>query len=137
MSTVTFAASSSLCGSRFFADSSLRAIELRLRVGELHLGPLEIALRLAQVGLRLRQVGARLLDLGLEQRRVEPGEDLALPDERVEVGVQLRDVARHLGADLDRRDRLQRAGRADRVDDVAAGDRGGGHRDFGAAFLRR
>ena len=37
----------------------------------------------------------------------------------------------HLAADLDRRDRLQRAGGADRVDDVAAGERRGVDLDLG------
>ena len=41
------------------------------------------------------------------------------------------DDARHLRADVDRLDRLQRAGGADRFDDVAARDRLRHHRRLG------
>ena len=68
----------------------------------------------------MRQVRLRRLDLRLENRGVEPGDDLPLLHDRVEVGVELLDDARHLGADRDGGDRLQRAGGADPVDDVAA-----------------
>ncbi len=98
---------------------------LLLRVDELHFGPLEIALRLGQVRLRLREVGLRLLQLRLEERRIELGDHLVLLDDRVEVGAEPGDVARHLAADLHRRHRLQRAGGADGVNDVAAADRRG------------
>ena len=57
-------------------------------------------------------------------------------DDRVEVGVQLLDDARHLRADLDGLDRFQRAGGADRVDDVASRDRHGGDRRLGPVLLR-
>ena len=68
-----------------------------------------------------------------KQRRIEPRDDLTLLDDRVEVGAEPLDVARHLAADLHRRDRLQRAGRADRVDDVAARDRRGVDLDLRSA----
>ena len=93
----------------------------------------EIALRLGQVRARLIQVRRRLLQLRVEQRRIEPRDDLTLLDDRVEVGAEPRDVARHLAADLHGRHRLQRPGRADRVDDVAARDRRRVDLNLGAA----
>src|SRR4029450_10297494 len=86
-----------------------------------------------EVGARLIQVGARLLQLGVEERRVELRDDLTLLYDRIEVGAEPLDVARHLTADLDRRDGLQRSGGTDGVDDVAASDRRGLHLNFGAA----
>ena len=111
----------------------LRARVLLLRVGELDFGALEVALCLGQVGARLRQVGARLLQLRVEHRRLEPRDDLALLDDRVEVGAEPADVARHLAADHDGRDGLERPGRSHRIDDIAARRRCGVHLQLGAA----
>ena len=75
-----------------------------------------------EVGLGANQVRASLLDLRLEEGRIEARQHLPLAHQRVEIGVQLLDGARHLRADLNRRDGLQRAGRADRFREVAARD---------------
>ena len=50
------------------------------------------------VGLQPLHRRLGLLDLGLEQRRLEPRDHLALPHTRVEVGVQRADRAGHLRA---------------------------------------
>ena len=50
----------------------------------------DLHLRVVEIGRGLRLVGARLLDLGLEQRRVEPGDHLALVHDRVEIGAEPR-----------------------------------------------
>src|SRR5207237_4308001 len=76
-----------------------------------------------------------LLELRLEERRIEPRDNRSLLHDRVEIGAEPGDVPRHLAADLHRRHRLERAGRADRVDDVAARDRRGHDLDVGAAAL--
>ena len=120
-STAILAASRSLCGTRLRAASSFAPRELLLRVGQRDL--VVDSPSLATSACDLTQIGARLLHLRLEERRIEPRDHLALVDDRVEVGAEPRDVARHLAADLHRRDRLQRAGGADRVDDLAAGHR--------------
>src|SRR5262249_61923287 len=94
---------------------------------------LDVTWGFGQVRALLIKVSARLMQLGLEERSVEPRDDLTLLDDRIEVGAEPLDVARHLTADLDRRHGLQRSGGADRVDDVAASDRRGLHLNFGAA----
>ena len=92
-----------------------RASQLRSRVIERHAQPLEI-------GLGANQVCARLLDLRLKEGRIEARQHLALAHERIEVGVELLDGARHLRADLNGRDGLELTGGADRFGDVAARD---------------
>jgi hypothetical protein len=79
-----------------------------------------------------RRWSRSLLQLRVEQRRVEPRDHLALSDDAVEIGAEPLNVARHLAADLDRGDRLQRPGRAHRVDDLAAADRRRVDLDLGA-----
>ena len=59
-----------------------------LRAGELRAGVLETDLEAIEIGLRANQVRARLFDLGLEEGRVQSSEDLALLDQRVEIGIQ-------------------------------------------------
>ena len=81
----------------------------------------------SRVGLGTEEVRAGLLDLRLEQRRVQPRDHLALADDGIEIGEQLLDRARHLGTDLHGRHRLEGAGRADRVHDVAAREGRRGH----------
>ena len=100
----------------------LGARVLLLRVDQLNATPVEVALGLGEVRVRLRQVGPRLLGLGFEQRRVEAREHLTLLHERVEVGAEERDVPGYLAADLHGGHRLERAGRSDGFDDVAARD---------------
>ena len=80
------------------SDVDLRGLELALRdqlparqflrARELRAGVLETDLEAIEIGLRANQVRARLFDLGLEEGRVEPGENLTLLDQRVEVGIQ-------------------------------------------------
>ena len=91
------------------------------------LGPLELLLgvldgraRTLHVGLGRGQVRLHLAQPRLEQGGVEPGDDLALLDRGVEVGVQRLDGARHLRADLHRGHRLQGPRGADHVHHVAA-----------------
>src|SRR5688572_3283641 len=57
--------------------------------------------------LRGVEIGPRLVDLGLDGFRVDPGDELALPDDRVEIGVELLDLTRDLATDLDRDDRVE------------------------------
>ena len=113
-------------------DGDLRGVELALRqqatggqllgsrvllfrVRELHAYPVQIALRLREVRARLVQIGVCLLKLRLEQRRVEPRDDLALLDNRVEVRPEPLNIAGYLTADLNGRHRLQRTGGANCV----------------------
>ena len=56
----------------------------------------------------------------LKQGRIQPRKHLTLAHERIEVGVELLDGARHLRADLHGCDGLKLAGGADRFGDVAA-----------------
>ena len=111
----------------------LRARVLLLRVLQLYFALLQIALRLGQIRLCLRQIGAGLLQLRLEERRIEPRDHLSFAHDRIEVGAEPGDVARHLASHLHGRHRLERAGRADRIDDVTAADRRGLHLDVGCA----
>ncbi len=136
VSTATLAESSSLRGSRFFADSSFARLYLVTASASCTLVRSRSLWALLRLACDLRQVGARLQQLRVEQRGIETGDHLALLHDRIEVGAQLRDVARHLTADLDGGDRLQRPGRADRVDDVAARDGGGVHRDLGGLLAQ-
>jgi hypothetical protein len=61
-----------------------------------------------------------LLHLRLEQRTVEARQYLAALDDRIEVGSERFDGARHLRPHLNAGDCLKSAGRADGVDDGAA-----------------
>ena len=126
-------------------DGDLRGIEIALRQETSRrqfLGPRVFLLRVDErdlvvldVGFRLCEIRARLFDRGLEERRVEAGDHLAFVDDGVEVGAEPRDVAGYLAADLHRRHGLQRARCADGVDDLAARDRRGVHRDVGVLVL--
>jgi hypothetical protein len=91
------------------------AAQLGLRIGDVDGGALG-------VGLQLGNGGLGLVDLCLEERRVEHGDDLPTPHLRVEVGRERPDGAGDLRAHLDRRDRLNGAGRIDAIDDRAAAD---------------
>ena len=134
-STAIFAASSSLAASSCCDASSLCAGVFLLRVRELHARAIELAPRFGQVGACLDEVRLHLLELRIEQRRIEPRDDLALLDDAVEVGAEPLDVAGHLAADLNGCHRLQGSGRADGVDDVAAIDGRGRDLDLGAVTL--
>jgi hypothetical protein len=91
------------------------ALVLLPRVGDRRGAPLRLSLRRHEVGAHLRH--ARF-----ERRGVEPRDDLPALDDRVEIGSQARDRARHLGPDLDRRDSLKQAGGADDLGDVSSVD---------------
>jgi len=78
--------------------------------------------------------GARGIAASLRQRGIEPGDHVALSHDRVVVDVERLDDAGHLAADLHGGDRFERAGGADRVDDVASCQRDGAH---GRHELRR
>ena len=114
-------------GDQFLRRELLGARELRSRVIERHAEALEI-------GFRPDQVGAGLLNLRLDERRIEAREHLAFADQRVEIGIQLLDGAGHLRAHLHCRDRLQRAGRANRLGEVPAGDARRGNRRRHSGF---
>ena len=115
--TVTSAVSRSAWVESFFANSSLTRSQLHLRV--LEADPVAL-----EVGLALHERRLRLLDLGVDRVGVDPQEDLALLDDRVEVDRDLLDDAAHLRADRDRGHRVERAGGADDFGDVAAADTG-------------
>jgi len=75
----------------------------------------------------------RRLDLRLEDRRLQSRDHLTLLHDRVEVGVHLVHDSRHLSADLDGDDGLQRTGRANLIDHVPAGQLQRRHLRFTAA----
>ena len=92
---------------------------LQVRAGLLHHG-----LLVEHLGARGVDLGLGLIDLGLEDVRVDASDDLPLLHLRVEVGVELPDVPRHLRADLHRDHGVERAGSRDGGDEGAAGDGG-------------
>jgi hypothetical protein len=92
-----------------------RAVELRLRL------PL-VDLRAQARGLTRLQRRLGLGHVGPEPRRVDLGYHLPFLDLAVEVGAQLRDRARHLGADLHRHHGVERSGGRHRGLDGAAID---------------
>ena len=108
----------------------------RARVAEVGPGALHGGLLVEHRGLRGIDLRFRLVDLGLEDLRVDAGDDLALLDLGVEVGVELLDLAGDLGADQDRDHRVERAGGGDGRGDRAACDRGGAERGLAAHALR-
>ncbi len=55
------------------------------------------------------KLGLSLRYLGLVSLRIDPGNDLALRDGGIEVGVKLLDLPRDLRADLDRNESVDRA----------------------------
>lgn len=65
---------------------------------------------------------ARLLDVGLEERRVQFGEDLAFAHLGVEIGLQRHDGPGDLRAGLDGRDGLERFRGVDGADNIAVRD---------------
>ena len=85
------------CGEQLLRRQFLGARVLLLRVGQLHTRAIQLAARLGQVGAGLHEVGLHLIELRVEQRRVEPRDDLALLDDAVEVGAEPLDVARTPG----------------------------------------
>ncbi len=93
----------------------LRTLELLLRVVAGDLQPL-------QIRLGARDVCSLLFDLRVQDRRVEPRDDLALLHEVVEVGVEVLDDAADLRAHLHGRDGFERARCLDGLDHVAAGN---------------
>ena len=120
VSSTTCALSSSAGGDEFLVDQHLLACEVALGVGERDLHAAELGLLGGEPGARHRhrafggvEVGARLVDAQLEGRRVDARDDLALLHGRVEVRVDVLDLARDLRAHLDRGDRVQRAARHD------------------------
>src|SRR4029453_9038871 len=78
------------------------------------------------------EVGFRLLELCLEQRGIELRDHLTFANDRVEIGVEFRDRAGDLTADLDRRDGLQSSGCTNGVDDVPSRHGCRVHRGLGA-----
>src|SRR6185436_4008343 len=95
-----------------------RSPELGIRVVGRYFEALEI-------GLCPDEVRARLFDLRLNRGGVEPGDDLAFLDERVEVRVEVLNDSRDLRADLDGRNGLQCTGGTHSICDITAGDGGG------------
>ena len=81
---------------------------------------LEIALSLVELRLIADEIGPGFPDRNVEQRGVEPGDDLALVHRVVEVHQDLVDDPGHLGAHLDSGHRLQRPGCRNDCLDVAA-----------------
>ena len=100
----------------------------RARIVEVGPGTLHRGLLVEHRGLRGLDLRLGLVHLGLEGLRVDAGDDLALLDLGVEVGVELLDLPGDLGADQHRDHRVQRAGGGDRGGDRAARDRGGAER---------
>ena len=64
---------------------------------------------LQHVGAGKRELRLDLAYLGLHLGGVEPGDDLVLGDLRIEIDVDVEDLARHLRANLDRGHGAQRA----------------------------
>ena len=75
-------------------------------------------LQARDIGARRRHIGLGLRHRGLEQRRIDLGDPLALLHLGIEIGVQLLDAAGNLAADIDGDHRLQAARRADARHDV-------------------
>ena len=71
--------------------------------------------------LRRRHIGFLALDRDLKQGRIQFQQDLALFDLAIVVGVQLPNDARHLRAHRRGHQRLQSAGGADYLLDIAPG----------------
>jgi hypothetical protein len=103
-------------GDELALEQLLRALVLLARVAER-------GLRLDQVGPGRGQgrLGAR--DVGLDQLRVDAGEDVAFLHRRVEVGVELEHAARDLAADLHGLERRQGAARGHGLGDALPADR--------------
>jgi hypothetical protein len=112
----------------------LGVVERELGAGDLRLGrqvrglsilqlgavPIDLRALHRDEGLHDLELGLGLADLGLEALRVDPSNDLALSDRRVEVGVQLLDQAGDLGADLDLHDGVERPGGGDGGHEIAS-----------------
>ena len=107
-------------------DEGLAPLELAAGLAECRGGTDQFGLAALDVRARHRHVRAILLDPGLEGPRVDARHEVAGRDGVVEVRVQLRDLARELGADDDGVQRAQRAGRDHDAFDVAGLDRGEG-----------
>ncbi len=93
----------------------LGAFQLRPGVVQRDFQPLEVS-------LSTNEVGPGLFDLRLEQRRIEPCDDLTFADDRIEVGVQFLDRSGNLRANLNGCDGLNGPRRSDGIDDVTLRD---------------
>ena len=91
------------------------AIEQRLRALRFHLLQFE-------GGFGVGQVPFGLMNGGLEDGRVQLGDDLVGFDQGIVVGEQLGDVAGNLAADLDVEDGIQLAAGGHHLGQIAAGD---------------
>ena len=104
--------------------------------------PFVLALRERSLGLplgALRLQARQRRPVGLDPRPVDAGVDLgqevAVLHLVADLDVDLPELARDLGADVDVLQRLQRAERGDRILDRAAGDRSRGEAGVGAGLL--
>ena len=100
-------------------DLGLGRLGLRLGIGgarvlDVGAGPLDLRLLIQHRGLGRLDVGLRLIDLGREDVRVDPRDDLVLLHDRVEVDQEVFDLAGNLAPDLHRDDRVEIAGGRDR-----------------------
>jgi hypothetical protein len=119
------------------ADVRLRDLVLTLGLIDLGLGRHALSLQIAQpperrlggrqarfgapqAGFGREQLRARLTDLCAEQARIDLGEQVALLHGTVEVRMHLHDAPGDLRADLYLGERLDRAGRLNLLNDVAA-----------------
>jgi hypothetical protein len=98
------------------AHQCLGRLRLRFgmcRSGVVDTGPglLDLRLLVEDGGLGGLDVRAGLVDRRLEERRVDPRDDLPSTDDRVEVGGQLLDRPRHLAAHEDHDHGVEVAGR--------------------------
>ena len=78
------------------------------------------------VGAGIGEFGAGGAQSHLVAGGIDAGEQVALFDHRVVIDFDLQNQTRDLRADFHIDDRLEGAGGGDRLDDVAAGDLGGG-----------
>jgi len=101
-----------------------RALDLKVTLGVIiaRLCALDRCPGLLVFRQRDRERGFRFLDLDFEGRAVERSKRLTGPDAGIVIGHQFGDLARQLGADLNRVNRVERSGRGDILNDVVAGD---------------
>ena len=94
------------------------------------LGPVQFTAPLGQIDpglierrLGVRQARNRLIASGLVRERIDTGHHLIRRDLGIEIGMEALDHARHLTADLNRGDGIDRSRRRDQRDDGAPFDR--------------